>query len=139
MKQLLSLFLLISLISSYTLVQPIAVYAQRPTPDVQCVDGAGNPDPNQTYIAIVNDCVYVSAFLTFMLNLFIIAGVLAGVYRISLGFFLINTALGDPSKLQAGREALTEAVVGLLIVVGSWALIRFMESFAPANWFLNLT
>lgn len=143
MRHSFAIFVLLFAFCSLTLVAPITAQAQRPTPDVVCrtdpTDPDSDPDPSQTYIAIINDCVNVESFLTFLLNLFIIAGVLAAIYRISIGLFLINTALGDPTKLQNGREALTEAVVGLLIVVGAWALIQFIESFAPANWFLNLT
>ncbi|MCA9390094.1 hypothetical protein KC571_01710 [candidate division WWE3 bacterium] len=121
--------------------QAQVVGALRPTPQTFCPDPTDptKPDPDATYVALVNRCVYIDEFAQLLLNLMILIGVFAAIYRLSIGFFLFITAQGDPTSLQNGREALTEAVVGLLIVVGAWALIQLFNAFLPANWLVNLT
>jgi len=43
---------------------------------------------------------------------------------IAWGGFNILIAGGDPGRKQAGRKAITAAIVGLLIVFGAWVVIN---------------
>jgi type IV secretory pathway VirB2 component (pilin) len=43
---------------------------------------------------------------------------------VAWGGFNILIAGGDPGKKQYGRKAITTAIVGLLIVFGSWVIIN---------------
>jgi len=107
--------------------------------------GGGTPVPDTacpadtTYVALTDSCISVDAFNTFLFNLLIFAGVLVAIYRATAGFFLFLTADGSPEKLQGGREALTQAMVGLVIVVSGWVLIHAFESILPAMWGIFLT
>ncbi len=108
------------------------VYAQRPTPNVNCPNDA-------TYVAITDSCVNVEDFANFMLDLMILIGVLVSIYRATAGFFMFITAQGDPQRLQNGREALTQSMVGLVIVVGGYVFIRAFESILPDSWKIVIT
>ena len=117
---------------------PVA-FAQRPTPNTNCIDDTGQPDPDKVYVSIANRCVDVDEFSSIMLNALIIIGVLASVYRLSVGFFMIVTAEAEPQRLQNGREAITEAIVGVTVVVSAYALISILGGSLPQNWLINLT
>jgi len=101
------------------------------------------PDTNcpadSTYVALTDSCISVSDFNNFLFNLLILAGVLVAIYRATTGFFMFMTAEGSPEKLQSGREALTQAMVGLLIVVAGWVFIRLFETILPDAWNIILT
>lgn len=107
--------------------------------------GGTTPVPNTacpadtTYVAITNSCVSVDEFNNFLFNLLVVAGALVAIYRATAGFFMFITAEGNPEKLKNGREALTQAMVGLLIVVGGWVLIRVFETLLPSMWNIILT
>ena len=122
-------------------ISPQSTYAQtRPTPNISCVDeGTGEVNPDVVYVSLVNRCVNVDEFSSFLLTGMVIVGVLAAIYRLSAGFFMIVTAEGEPTKLQNGREALTEAIVGVTVVVGAYALIQLIGNSLPETWLINLS
>jgi len=101
------------------------------------------PDTNcpvdSTYVALTDSCISVGDFNNFLFNLLILAGVLVAIYRATTGFFMFMTAEGNPEKLKGGREALTQAMVGLLIVVAGWVFIRLFETILPDTWNIILT
>ncbi len=53
---------------------------------------------------------------------FTIAPILAGLVII-YGGFRIMTAAGSPEALRSGREAITAAIIGLVIVFGAWLIV----------------
>ncbi len=65
-------------------------------------------------------------FIKWVLNTIIpIASGIAFLVMVS-GVFQIMTSSGDPKKLQAGKEVLTSAIVGLLMVILSLFLLRLI-------------
>jgi len=46
------------------------------------------------------------------------------IFIVAWGGFNILIAGGDPGRKQAGRKAITAAIVGLLIVFGAWIIIN---------------
>ena len=54
-----------------------------------------------------------------------IAGGIAFILIIVSGF-MISTSSGDPKRLQAGRELLTAAITGLLLVIFSAFILRLL-------------
>ncbi len=62
-------------------------------------------------------------------NAFMLAGVIAFVLLIFGGFGVIVAAgSGDTKKMESGKKAITGAVTGLVIVVGSLWIIQIIET-----------
>jgi TRAP-type C4-dicarboxylate transport system permease small subunit len=64
-----------------------------------------------------------------ILNIFVsLAGIIAFVMLI-IGGFQYLTAGGDPKKTQAASQTLTYAIVGLVVILGVWFILLFIEQF----------
>lgn len=59
-------------------------------------------------------------------NAFVLAGIISFILLIFGGFNVI-VAAGDAKKAQQGKAALTGAVTGLLLVLGSFWIIQIIE------------
>ncbi len=102
------------------------------TPFIYCnKDGVATNDPgpeenpNPLYTAI--GCINVSN-LTASNQSFIILGLSIGgglsLLLIAIAGILIKTSAGNPQKLQAGRELLTAAIAGLMLIIFSAFMLR---------------
>lgn len=62
-------------------------------------------------------------------NAFTIAGIIAFIFLILGGFgYIVGAGSGDTKQLEQGRKAITGAVVGLIIIVGSFWIIQIIET-----------
>lgn len=59
-------------------------------------------------------------------NAFVLAGILCFILLILGGFNVIVSA-GDPKKAEKGKGAITGAVIGLLLVIGSFWIIQIIN------------
>ncbi len=59
-------------------------------------------------------------------NAFVLAGIISFVLLIFGGFNVI-VAAGDAKKAQQGKTAITGAITGLLLVLGSFWIIQIIE------------
>ncbi|MFZ5534640.1 MAG: hypothetical protein ACOY3M_00620 [Patescibacteria group bacterium] len=59
-------------------------------------------------------------------NAFVLAGIISFILLIFGGFNVI-VAAGDAKKAQQGKTAITGAVTGLLVVLGSFWLVQIIE------------
>jgi len=59
-------------------------------------------------------------------NAFVLAGVISFILLI-LGGFGIIVAAGDSKKLEQSRGRMTGAIVGLIIIVGSFWIVQIIE------------
>lgn len=118
---------LIAAVSGYLigltfLFWPSSVNAQSFTTDVKlfCSEGVLN-----TAIGCIpiNDS---NAFIGFILRWAIgIGGGIAFILILVAGF-QIMTSQGDPQRLQAGKELLTSAVTGLVLIIFSVFILQFI-------------
>lgn len=61
-------------------------------------------------------------------NAFVLAGVITLILLIFGGFGVIVAAgSGDSKKMEQGKKTITSAVLGLIIVVGSFWIIQILE------------
>ncbi|HUD19197.1 MAG TPA: hypothetical protein VMR81_02035 [Patescibacteria group bacterium] len=61
-------------------------------------------------------------------NAFVIAGVIMFALLVFGGFGMIMAGgSGDTKKLEEGKKAITGAVIGLIIIVGSFWIIQIVE------------
>lgn len=59
-------------------------------------------------------------------NAFVLAGIISFVLLILGGFNIIVSA-GDSKKTEGGRNAITGAVIGLLVIIGSFWIIQIIN------------
>jgi hypothetical protein len=59
-------------------------------------------------------------------NIFTIAGVVL-VFMILLGGFTIISSASDTHKLEEGTKTITSAIMGLLILIGSFWIIQIIQ------------
>lgn len=76
------------------------------------------PNPGITNFGMV-----VSAIVK---NAFVFAGLISFILLI-LGGFNVIVAAGDAKKAQQGKAAITGAVTGLLLVLGSFWIVQVIE------------
>jgi len=94
---------------------------------------AGNPSAN---LGIGNDRVSFSNFGELLGNIVIAAMVIAGLmvfFYLIMGGIQYITSGGDKAQAEAARDRITYALIGLVIVVGSFAIIKLIEAFFGIN------
>lgn len=74
-------------------------------------------DINQVWIIVMN-----------IVQWLIIAGGYVALYFIIWGGFKYITSAGDPQKVTAAKGAITNAVIGLVIVLASVAIVRTIQA-----------
>lgn len=94
-------------------------------------DGLGpfatNPDAHSAISRIISSIIGVMT-------------IAAGVWfllQFSVGGFNWINAGGDKAKLQAARDKLTNAFVGLLVVVAGWAILALAGTFFGVDFTLT--
>ncbi len=74
-------------------------------------------DMNQIWIIVMN-----------VVQWLIIAGGYVALYFIVWSGFKYITAAGDPQKITSAKNALTNAIIGLIIVLASVAIVRTVQA-----------
>lgn len=107
--------------------QPVIAGGQ-PAQGCGIPDKAGVPDPRGLGIKTAIGCIHTSPaefvkdFMTFIIG---ISGGLAFLMML-VGAFQILSSADNPDTLRAGRERLTSAVIGLLIVIFAVLLLQII-------------
>lgn len=76
------------------------------------------PNPNLTSFGMLITAIVKNAF--------VLAGIISFILLIFGGFNVI-VAAGDPKKTQQGKTAITGALTGLLLVLGSFWIVQIIE------------
>lgn len=62
-------------------------------------------------------------------NAFMIAGVIAFLLIVFAGFGMIQAAgSGDTKQMESGKKAITGAVIGLIVIIGSLWILQIIET-----------
>lgn len=62
-------------------------------------------------------------------NAFVLAGIIAFLLLIAGGFGIIAGAgSGDTKKMEQGKQAITGAAIGLIVIVGSFWLVQIIQT-----------
>ena len=78
--------------------------------------------PNQVATLQCLECIF-----KYILWIVIRAGGLVAFIVIIVGGFRYLTAGEDPKKAQAARNTITYAVLGLVLLIGIWFILKFIE------------
>jgi hypothetical protein len=88
--------------------------------------GTGNPNA-------ITSITTVSGLISFIIKtLLYFAGILAVIYIILGGYYYL-TSRGDTKQADKGRATLTNAVIGLILVVVAFALVTIVTNFVTAG------
>ena len=68
-----------------------------------------------------------------ILSLAMIAGALVCFVMLVVGGFRFMTSGGDPKKTQAAAGTLTYAVLGLIMFIGAWFIMKFIREFTGVD------
>ncbi len=97
------------------------------TSNVSCPDG-------QTYIAIFDSCLDFGQAISTMVSTTLIIGMLLAGMKLAIGAMQFVFSSGNPEKLTAARETLTDAALGLTLLVSAWVLLTYLQGTLPENW-----
>lgn len=78
-------------------------------------------------------CNSAGECVTWFVNVVFILATLASFLYLVYGGILYITAGGDEGKVTAARSTITNAVIGLIIVIVSWAISNFILNFFGAS------
>lgn len=76
-------------------------------------------------VPVLQNTDLVTLILRIINALLLIAGIIAFIYLIVQGISYI-TAGGDAEKATAARQGVINAVIGIVIIIASFAIIRFV-------------
>jgi len=95
-------------------------------------DGGGSTIGNATITTGLEGRVSFDNIGTLLGNIIIAAMVISGLmvffYLIMGGIQYISSG-GDKAQAEAARDKITYALIGLVIVIGSFAIVKLIESF----------
>ncbi len=72
-----------------------------------------------------------------VLNIILIIAVILVLFYLILGGISWLTSGGDKGKTESARNQITAAVVGLIIIVSSWAIMLFVQNILGLSIFGN--
>lgn len=102
------------------LIMPYFVFAQSPLDNLKKVgsEGAGYADYSSgTFDQVIG--TIITAFLSLLGIIFLIL--------ILYGGYTWMTAAGDEQKLGKAKDTITRAIIGLILVAGSFAIWQFVS------------
>lgn len=106
-----------------------------------------SPTPTPFWNSIINNCVQdvsgakdvatlkcIPAIFQLVLNfIFGFAGTVALFFVFFAGFKFLTSG-GDPKQVEGARKTLTYAIIGLVVIILSFAIINFIaHTFMPGN------
>jgi len=98
--------------------------------------GGGSTVGDPTVKMNIDKRVSFSNFGELLGNIVIAAMVIAGLmvfFYLIMGGIQYITSGGDKAQAEAARDRITYALIGLVIVVGSFAIIKLIEAFFGIN------
>jgi uncharacterized membrane protein len=77
----------------------------------------------------------VTAFISAILpNIFVFAGLILFAYLV-FGGFLIITGGGNPKSTDQGRQAITSAIIGFIVIFAAYWIIQIIGIVTGINYF----
>jgi hypothetical protein len=86
-------------------------------------------DPNEAYVTNFD------TLLTLIMNVVLTIGTVAVLFYLIWGGLDWITSGGDKGKTESARNKITAAIIGLIILISSWAILTFVQSLLNINVF----
>lgn len=80
----------------------------------------------------VGNVATIQGFECIFIRILNIATSLAGLavfIMLLIGGFKYLTSGGDPKKAQSAKDTLSHAILGLVLIIAAWFILRFIEEF----------
>lgn len=134
--------LLTALLATITLLSPGLIFADPPVTNYS--GGLTNPAIDVNLGNRIDEAESGATFLSYFITIWralITVGALAVIIMFLWGAIEWITAGGDSAKVGKARERITQAVIGMILLVGSFVIIGFIgQVFFGDNFdILNLT
>lgn len=89
--------------------------------------GAINLQPKGEFVAL--ETVTAGSFVSSAIQIILIVAAIVAVVFLIFGGIKWITSGGDKAQVESARNTVTAALIGLLIVFATWALIQLMNFF----------
>jgi len=109
------LLIITSLAGGFITAKPVSAFQIMPDCDLKSVKDGGRPCEVDDFLRLALQLIQ------FMLG---ITGSLALLFFVYGGFTMLISA-GNTEKVQHGKDIVTAAAIGVLVVLASWMIINF--------------
>jgi hypothetical protein len=79
----------------------------------------------------------VTKIISSVIGLMTIAAGIWFLFHLLIGGFNWMSAGGDKAKLQAARDKITNALIGLIVVVAAWSLLALASTFFGVDFTIS--
>jgi hypothetical protein len=79
----------------------------------------------------------VAKIVSTIIGVLTIAGGIWFLFQFIIGGFNWITSGGDKAKLQSARDRITNAFIGLVVLVGGWAILALAGHFFGVDFLIN--
>ena len=104
---------------------------------------AADPPPTVTWQnCMVNDTPTIKCFEVVFGNVLEAVVTLAGIalfIMLVVGSFRFLTSGGDPKRTETAQKTKTSAILGLVLIIGSYLILRLIASFTGIDSLLEFT
>lgn len=104
---------------------------------------AADPPPTVTWQnCMVNDTPTIKCFEVVFGNVLEAVVTLAGIalfIMLVVGSFRFLTSGGDPKRTETAQKTITSAILGLVLIIGSYLILRLIASFTGIDSLLEFT
>jgi Type IV secretion system pilin len=92
------------------------------------ITGLHNPALS-TQLQLLTGTEYLKKMLPNIIGLFFIIGAIIFFFMLLMGAVQWISSGGDKGKLESARGRITSAIIGMVILLGSFAIIKLIETF----------
>lgn len=85
----------------------------------------------------VDGATAIAKIVSSIIGLMTIAAGIWFLFQFIIGGFNMISAGGDKAKLQSSRDRLTNAFIGLIVVVAGWAILSLASTFFGVDFTLT--
>lgn len=92
---------------------------------------------NQTYIGIFDACLDFGQVIGGTVSWAMIIGTMLALIKFAIGAINFVMSAGDPGKLENARITITDAMIGLVLMVSAWVMLGYLNASFPDDWQIN--
>lgn len=104
-----------------------------PANSAQC----SQQDPQSIWLDTFKMCGNFQDFLNIVVTWGMLIATALALIRLVAGGIQFIYASGKPESLEEARATITSAILGLILVVCSFLITRFIQSSLPGNWLIR--
>ncbi len=91
----------------------------------------------EIYIGVFDACLDFGEIVGTGVNWAMILGTMIALTKFAIGAIQFILSSGDPTKLENARTTVTDALIGLTLLVSAWVLLGYLSAAFPEDWQIN--